>query len=175
MTCIVGFIDKNKDLWMGADSLGSNNSIKTERKDTKLFYNNQFLIGYTTSFRMGQILRYKWNSPKNVNKKDDYEFMCTDVIDSIRECFKENDYENGEFLIGYNNRLYTIEEDFQIAEQVDKFASCGSGCYFAIGAMNILKNITDGKNACKMALETASKYNPFVGGSLKIIKYKGLK
>lgn len=180
MTCIVGYIDKNKNLWMGADSLGTTSSTHIERKDVKLFENKDFLIGFSTSFRMGQILRFKWNPPVQM-KESDYEFMCTKVVDSIRDCLRINGYTQitnnresiGQFLIGYKNRLYKIDTDFQVAEHIDNFISCGSGEDFALGAFNILKNMDlSAKQICKKALETAEKFNPSVGKPFVIKKYK---
>jgi len=180
MTCILGFIDKNKKLWMGADSAGSNNSITTKRKDTKLFRNKDFLIGYTSSFRMGQLLRFKWNPPEQKKNQDDYEYMCTDVIDSIRKCLKDNGYSKveynqekiGTFLIGYKNKLYKIEDDLQVEEAIDNFNACGSGTYFAIGALEILSHSMQApQNILRRALEVAEKFNPFVGKPFVIKKY----
>lgn len=179
MTCIVGYIDKDKKLWMGADSLGSTDSIHTTRKDTKLFRNGNFLIGYTSSFRMGQLLRFKW-SPPYQNNKSDYQYMCTDVIDSISKCLKDNGYTKidnnvekiGTFLIGYKNKLYQIEDDLQVAEQIDNFDACGSGVYFAIGALEVLNNLDlSGKTICERALGVAEKFNPFVGKPFVVVKY----
>lgn len=179
MTCIVGFIDKDKKVWMGADSLGSTRSMCVQRKDTKLFRNGKFLIGYTSSFRMGQLLRFKWVPPVQKNGSE-YKFMCTKVIDSIRECLKENGYatikenkeEIGSFLIAYNDKLFKIEDDLQVEECLDNFNACGSGIYFAIGALNILSSQKlSGKEVCIKALETAEKFNPFVGKPFVIKKY----
>jgi len=180
MTCIVGFIDKNKQLWMGADSLGSTSSMKFKRKDTKLFRNKDFLIGYTSSFRMGQLLRFKWNPPEQKQSKKDYEYMCTCVIDSIRKCLKDNGYskidnnkeEIGVFLIGYKNKLYKIDDDLQVEECIDNYNACGSGTYFAIGALEILNKVNDNpKDILKQALQTAEKFNPYVGRPFIIKKY----
>lgn len=180
MTCIVGFIDKNNELWMGADSLGSSDSMHTKRKDTKLFRNGRFLIGYTSSFRMGQLLRFKWIPPEHFLDMPDYTYMCTDVIDSIRDCLKENGYlelENnvetiGTFLIGYNNKLYQINGNLQVAENVDNFNACGSGTYFAMGALNILNDLDlTGEEICLRALSTAEKFNPYVGKPFVVKKY----
>jgi len=180
MTCIVGFIDKNKKLWMGADSCGATSSMKVRRKDTKLFRNKEFLIGYTSSFRMGQLLRFKWNPPEQKQSKKDYEYMCTCVIDSIRKCLKDNGYskikENeesiGTFLIGYKNRLYRIEDDLQIEESIYNFNSCGSGTYFATGALEILSKTKESpKSIIRKALEVAKKFNPFVDKPFVIKKY----
>ncbi len=180
MTCIVGFIDKNKQLWMDADTLGSTTAKKTRRKDTKLFRNKDFLIGYTSSFRMGQLLRFKWSPPEQKKNQQDYEYMCTSVIDSIRKCLKDNSYakidnnkeEIGVFLIGYKNKLYKIEDDLQVEENLDNFNACGSGTYFAIGALEILNTtMNTPQDIIKKALAVAEKFNPYVGKPFKIKKY----
>ena len=51
MTCIVGLLH-NKTIYIGGDSAGSNSSDLRVRKDTKVFENGPFLMGFTTSFRI---------------------------------------------------------------------------------------------------------------------------
>lgn len=58
MTCIIGLI-KNKKVYIGGDSAGVDGLNITIRKDSKVFKINKFIIGYTSSFRMGQLLRFK--------------------------------------------------------------------------------------------------------------------
>ena len=52
MTCIVGLIDGRR-VWMGGDSAGVSGLDITVRADAKVFRNGDFLIGFTSSFRMG--------------------------------------------------------------------------------------------------------------------------
>lgn len=52
MTCIIGFI-KNKKVYIGGDSAGVGGSHVTIRRDSKVFKNGNFIMGYTSSFRMG--------------------------------------------------------------------------------------------------------------------------
>lgn len=57
MTCIIGYNDKeNEKIYMIGDSAGVSNLDVTVRSDKKVFFNGDFLFGFTTSFRMGQIL-----------------------------------------------------------------------------------------------------------------------
>jgi hypothetical protein len=94
MTCIVGLIDNGK-VWMGGDSAGVSGLDVTVRKDPKVFKNGDFLIGYTSSFRMGQLLRFKFNPPKyyaEQHNNDEYQYMCTDFIEAIRICLKAGGY-----------------------------------------------------------------------------------
>ena len=57
MTCIVAIAEKNV-VYVGADSLGSNGNKIITRKDTKIFIRKPFIFGFTSSYRMGQLLRY---------------------------------------------------------------------------------------------------------------------
>ena len=63
MTCIVGFTE-NDITWIGGDSFGSNGYSGQVYKNKKVFKmkdNKNIIAGYTTSFRMGQILQYSTN------------------------------------------------------------------------------------------------------------------
>jgi hypothetical protein len=55
MTCIVGIVENGK-VYMGGDAAGVNGYSVRVRKDPKLFKVGEFLFGYTSSFRMGQLL-----------------------------------------------------------------------------------------------------------------------
>ena len=63
MTCIVGVVDNGK-VYMGGDSAGVGGLCIETRKQPKVFRNGDFLIGYTDSFRMGQLLQYKMSPPR---------------------------------------------------------------------------------------------------------------
>src|SRR5574337_644834 len=120
MTCIVGLVDKG-NVYIGGDSAGVAGLSISIRNDEKVFTNGPFIMGFTTSFRMGQLLRYKFNPPKQTVNMDDMKYMVTDFIDAVRKCFAENGYgkipqgdnnEGGTFLVGYNGKLYAIHDDF---------------------------------------------------------------
>ena len=57
MTCIVGLVHEGV-VYIGGDSAGVGGMSLTVRADEKVFQNGEFLMGFTTSFRMGQLLRY---------------------------------------------------------------------------------------------------------------------
>lgn len=157
MTCIVGYIDKNKDVYIGGDSAGTNSHYDSRvRKDAKVFkVAEDILIGGTGSFRMLQLLRFKlWGylskeiETNNQQKyiPEVYEFMCTTFIDSVRSCLRENGYtkiennveEIGTFLVGFQGRLFGIECDLQVSENKERFSACGCGAGYAMGALEIL-------------------------------------
>ena len=75
--------------------------------------------------------------------------MCTDFIDAVRSCFKNGGYlqkgtdgtENGgTFLVAYKNRLFKIEGDFQVAENLNGIDAIGCGADFALGALYSLSD-----------------------------------
>ena len=73
--------------------------------------------------------------------------MCTEFIEAVRECFKEfgfiqtskeGDEVGGTFLVGYKDRLFRIDCDFQIAENMIGMDAVGSGGDFALGALFVM-------------------------------------
>lgn len=177
MTCIVGYVDKkSKKVFIGADSAGVAGLDITKRKDVKVFKVGEFIIGCTSSFRMIQLLRFSFKPPE-VKTKDVYEYMCTEFINAVRECFKNGGYlqkyslgdeKGGSFLVGYKNRLFKIEDDFQVAENFDVFDSVGCGCSYALGSMHSnAKTKLKAEQIVLKALDTASYFSagvckPFV-------------
>ncbi len=55
MTCIVG-LEHNNSVYIGGDSLGSTSGVTIVRQDKKVFHNGETLIGFTSSYRMGQLV-----------------------------------------------------------------------------------------------------------------------
>ena len=179
MTCIVGFTHKNK-VYIGGDSAGVGGLAIRIRKDPKVFINGEFIMGYTSSFRMGQILRFSFKPPehKEYEKKSDYEFLCTDFIKAIRKCLKDEGYARikdnedlgGHFLIGYKGKLYGVGGDFQVSEVATNYDACGCGEAYALGALKILSVTKQSpKTQVHKALEAAEYFSAGVSGPYTIL------
>lgn len=163
MTCIVGMIDKESNtVVIGGDSAGSAVYSIEIRKDPKVFKTGEFLIGCTSSFRMINLLRFSFKPPK-VRKKDIYEYMCTEFIDEVRTCFEDGGFlkkdtegveTGGLFLVAYKNRLFKIENDFQVGENLNGMEAVGCGADYALGALYSMPNIPIKDKVIK-ALEAA--------------------
>jgi hypothetical protein len=65
MTCIVGYNDlESQTIFIGGDSAGTDEyHIARIHRDPKVVNNGPFVIGYTTSWRMGHLLTYKLDGP----------------------------------------------------------------------------------------------------------------
>jgi ATP-dependent protease HslVU (ClpYQ) peptidase subunit len=163
---MVNKIDNN--VIIGGDSAASAGSLINIRKDPKVFKNGEFIIGCTTSFRMMQLLRYSFNPP-NINDKELFEYMVTDFVEEVRECFKRGGFEQkftdgdekgGQFLVGYKDRLFLIDNDYQVGENIDGIDALGCGQQYAFGALHVLKNVNISVNKkIKMALDASSYYS----------------
>lgn len=141
MTCIVGLIDKGK-VYIGGDSAGVAGDSLTVRADEKVFINRDFLIGFTSSFRMGQLLRYSLKPPK-YKGGDLYRYMVNDFVDSVRKCLKKGGFaeedkkveKSGIFLVGFKGQLFKVESDYQVGIHRLPFDACGCGEGIALGSM----------------------------------------
>lgn len=151
MTCIIGYNDKrNQKIYMIGDSAGVSNYDICERDDKKVFTNGDFLFGFTSSFRMGQILRFLDIPKQKDDLQSDYEYMCTTFIDAIIAAFKDKNFgktvdgerHGGIFMAAYRGTLYTIHSDFQVGICSRGFDSVGCGESYALGAMAV-------KDLCK--------------------------
>lgn len=170
MTCIVGIIE-NKKVIIGGDSAGVAGLSIHIRKDTKVFETGPFIMGFTSSFRMGQLLMSStFKPPHQKESQSDYDFMVTTFIDSIKECFnkggysqkyKDGDDKGGCFLVGYKGELYMIEDDYQVVKTYDNYMAVGCGDNIAEGAMFALNNnkSLSGVEKLEIALSAASHFS----------------
>ena len=166
MTCIVGLISKGK-VYIGGDSAGVNGYDIRVRADEKVFINGSMIFGFTTSFRMGQLLRYSLKVSPQLDNQNDYEFMVTTFIDDVRDCLKKGGYatkkdeveSGGTFLVGYKGNLYTISNDYQVATHKEGYASVGCGDSYALGALYNSIKVYNPKMRIENALETAEYFS----------------
>lgn len=172
MTCIVGLVEKG-NVYIGGDSAGVSGLSITVRADEKVFHNGPFIMGFTSSFRMGQLLRYKFSPPKQTIEQEDVKYMVTDFIDAAIKCFTENGYGNksngGTFLVGYNSRLYHIDSDFQVGLQCKPYSAVGCGSDLALGSMYATEGM-DPEKRIILALEAAAQFSGGVVAPFHLVK-----
>ena len=95
-----------------------------------MFVNGPYVMGFTSSFRMGQLLRYAL-SPPAPESSDLHGFMCTAFVDALRACLKDGGWAKkeseqetgGQFLVGV------------VSEAADPYAAVGCGAAPALGAL----------------------------------------
>lgn len=175
MTCIVGVVRDGK-VFIGGDSAGVDGRYGlTVRADKKVFRNGDFVMGFTSSFRMGQLLAFGFYPPKPRVGMDVMEYMVTDFIDAARSRMKYGGYakiensveEGGTFLVGYAGRLFCVANDFQVGESSYGFDACGCGDLIALGSLYSTRSWADQEARLKEALTAAESFSagvraPFV-------------
>lgn len=182
MTCIVG-LEHEGVVWMGGDSLATDETTKRAMREEKVFRNGPLLIGTSGSPRYKQVLRYALGVPDPLSDGYDMDYMVNDVVPAIMACLdsaghlsiedgirhtgSDDYYANA--LIGYNGTLYAIGSDFSVGRCVDGYDAIGSGKKAALGAMYVTTGMLTagaklGPRQCiHWALEAAAYIDPSVG------------
>ena len=179
MTCIVG-IAENGRVYIGGDSAGVGGMDLTVRSDEKVFKNGEFLFGFTSSFRMGQLLRFSFSPPSRAEGMDDYKYLVTTFIDAVRASLKAGGFattrdgseQGGQFLLGYRGKLYAVYSDYQVGAAVDGFDAVGCGCQIANGSMFSTAGKPP-KERIEIALKAAERLSAGVRGPFTILEIGG--
>ena len=185
MTAIAAVRHEGK-VWVGGDSAGCSTGYGeiTLRKDTKVFMVGKLLIGYTSSFRMAQLIRYGLAGCESIEDldppdKDGFRFMIQDFVPRVRWLFKEGGFQTitdggqeygGNFLVAWNDNLFEVSTDYQVVETLDGFAACGSGRDLSLGAFCVLQDtIIPPEQKIKIALDAAERFNAYVRSPFHIL------
>lgn len=178
MTAIVGIAQKGK-VWIGADSAGSDGYSMTIRKDPKVFINGRFIIGYTSSFRMGQLLEHCFRPPAYSHKADGdvMAYMVRKFIPKVRDTFKEGGYQwthnerssGGTFLVGFRGELFQVEDDYQVGRRAEGYDAVGCGADFALGSLYATAGDRDPNHRIIAALSAAASFSAAVSGPFTVL------
>jgi ATP-dependent protease HslVU (ClpYQ) peptidase subunit len=174
VTCIVGVQHQGRVL-IGGDSAGVAGHSINARADSKVFRVGDYVMGFTTSFRMGQLLRYSLHMPEP-DSWDVDRFMATQFVDKVRTCLRDGGWATtdngrevgGTFLVGIRGHLYLIDSDFQIGRVLDGYDAVGCGQDLALGSLHTTRDSTDARARVTKALEAAAHHSAGVAGPFVI-------
>jgi len=173
MTCIVGVVD-GSSVTIGADSAGVEGWEVTSRSDAKVFLRSDYLVGFTTSFRMGQLIRFVFEPPVP-DGRDLLEFMVVAFVPALRACLEAGGFgkvehgvaTGGGFLVGLHGRLFEVGPDYQVGESHHGYGAVGSGSSVALGALAV--STGDSVSRVRAALEAAERHNMGVRGPFTVL------
>ena len=169
MTCIVGLVHGDRVI-IGGDSAGGTAGWGIQdRFDPKVGVVGEFVFGFTDSFRMGQVLLYRFKPPPIEGELMTY--MVGPFIDEVRRTFRaagyaerQNERESGgTFLVGVRGRLFRIASDYQVGESMDGYDAVGCGADIALGSMYSSGLVIDSAPRARV-LEALSAAEHFSGG-----------
>ena len=146
------------------------------RRDPKIYAVGPMLIGFTSSFRMGQLLGYSLSVPAQLEDVSTEKFMASVFVDAVRQCMKAGGYtktehgveSGGRFLTAYRGRIFEVCDDFQVAEARVPYAAIGCGFELALGSLYTSgklddpKGLIDPRDRVHAALEAAEMFSAAV-------------
>jgi len=165
VTCIVG-IAQDGAVVLAGDSAGSSaghEEIYTFN-NAKVFRLGAYGIGFTTSYRMGQILRYETDLPEPP-QADLERFMATTFVDVLRRSFERGGFsrglgEHGSILVGVQGCLFAIGTEYQVLSGATPYLAVGSARRTAYGALFALDSSTKKpRERAEIALRAAQRFN----------------
>ena len=182
MTCIVAVRD-GRTVVIGGDSAAVGEHEVYIRATRKVFITGAYAIGFTRSWRMGQILRHETELPEPPDTRDGgelEEFLVSSLVPAIRRSFHEHgfaktvratrtpDYiEDGQeiggvFLLGLHGHIFEVRNDYQVVRPATPYAAVGDGAIAALGALHALTahttlTLKELATAALMAAETYSR------------------
>jgi ATP-dependent protease HslVU (ClpYQ) peptidase subunit len=185
MTCIVA-IEHQGQVIMGGDSASSDGWRLSQVRRPKVFVRDDLIFGYTSSFRMGDLLQYSLAIPihewvgEGETLYDDDEYICKRLIPDVRECLSKGGFtkiehskeEGGTFLVGYHGRIYEVSDDFGVTTPVAGFTAVGSGYLVALGSLYTSSHYGDWSpmNRVGDALDAAAAFTGSVRGPFTIMR-----
>lgn len=161
MTVIVGFLS-DKKMYIGGDRFGSNGHNGKVVNRPKVFKKGSMLLGYTGSFRFGQIVEKHFDLPEDT-RKDPYDYMILDFVPAIRKVLEDNKYVKVDEQYGaepmiccYRGLIYKFQSGWSVLEYTD-YKAVGSGAESAEGAMSAIIDLDlKPKDKVYRALRSAS-------------------
>ncbi len=163
MTCIVAVTDGSKVV-IGGDSAAVGEREMLIRATRKVFIAGAYGIGFTRSWRMGQLLRYATELPEPPAAGDGEAleaFMVAEFMPVIRQSFRDHGFAKtvrnalsadyveegqevcGAFLVGLRGHIFEVQYDYQVVRPATPYAAVGHGAVAALGSLHSLAAHTD--------------------------------
>lgn len=169
MTAVAAITD-GTTCWLAADSAEVSSYDLTIRTEPKVWAAGPYLFGLSGDGRAGQVLRYAFTAPGPPGDGDLMEFMCTQFVDALRECYKaagfakkEHEREEAEgacFLAATGGRLFKVWQNYQVGEREDRIDAIGCGEDYVLGSLHTTAGLGMGPvKRLGMALEAAARFS----------------
>jgi hypothetical protein len=178
VTVIAGLVDGDTVV-IGGDSAGLAGWSLSLRADTKVFTNGPYVIGFSESFRLGQLMRHAFNAPALPTDVDVDRFMVTTWIDGLRSTLKSSGWARtdegtekaGAFLVAAGGRLWEAGDDLQLGVPLDGYAAVGCGANVALGSLHATRRTRmSAESRVRAALEASEHHSGGVRAPFTILR-----
>lgn len=182
MTVVAGIV-RAGHVYMGADSHASDDDSLYPRNDKKLFRNEEYLIGYCGSYRVGQVVQYAFLPPELPALGEDlHSFMVRSFVPSLISCLRDGDAiddknpaeSTARLLVGVRGALFNVDYDFHVGIPQD-YDAIGSGCasarasLFTTETIDPVGSLMSPRVRLELALTAAVKFTTTCGGDLSYL------
>jgi ATP-dependent protease HslVU (ClpYQ) peptidase subunit len=196
VTCIAGIVDTEGNIIIGGDSAAISEYDLLNLSLPKVFIKDGYIFGFAGHFRFAQIVQHVFQPPKYRGEEVDY-FLARNFAEALRQTVKFVGYsknkdgrdEGGLALIGFQKRLFIMQDEFDVIETRDGIAAIGCGYPYAIGAMkaltvcqpdkipvgscNVACGTAKGEDIVRTALQVSEHYSGGVRAPFTILKLEG--
>ena len=119
---LIAAVQHQGEVWMLGDSIGAGTESGTYslQREPKVIVLGDLLVGYSTSFRFGQILQHSLKLPPR--KVPIEVWLRSTFIDKVRKTLEAHGFGDGKngsagfLLIAAEGRIFTVQEDFAVLE-----------------------------------------------------------
>jgi ATP-dependent protease HslVU (ClpYQ) peptidase subunit len=183
MTCIVG-INTGSKIIIAGDRMGSNGFTYGQYHE-KVFKKDEFIFGVCGSYRVMQLIKHKFAIPKMKVGQEANDYLYNDFTDAFIALIRNNncavkkdniDTMEAGIVFGFQDKLYIMENNFQILSNNKGYEASGSGCYHAVASLYSTQdlNITP-EDRLKKAIVCASEFVLSVDSSVDMVELEYTK
>lgn len=181
MTCIIGFINSDKKTMKlvsdSRSSYGNGFYLNKNGFREKVFTKGKFVIGCSGSSLLNQIVQFNFELPVHESGIDTKVYLVKTFIPELRKSISINGGDKkdskgrmeGRIILGYEGKIFTLDSNYCIIEQDNKFTCIGSGAQIAYGSLATPSKLSDMDKA-KQAIDISSKFLNNIGGDLSEIE-----
>lgn len=179
MTCIIGFLEKGK-VWLAGDRVAADTGQWQNQviNEPKVFQTGSFIMGYTSSFRFGDLLKYSFCPTEPREDEDLSRYMRQTFIVELRKLLRDEGYSRvdsnqesgGTMLVGIAGRLFLVQDDFSIIEYSSQYTAVGCGAPYALGALTAIDHFDlEPSERLGIAMFAASSLSAYVSKEYDVI------
>jgi hypothetical protein len=181
MTCIAGAVDPlTGDVCIGGDSAAIAEYDMLNMSLPKVFIKDGFAFGFAGHFRFAQVVQYTFQPPK-FRGGDVVEYLSRDFAEHLRLTVKAIGYsknkegrdEGGLALIGFQKRLFLMQDEFDVIETRDGISAIGCGFPYALGALKAMDTNMAINYRVQHALWIAEYYSGGVRAPFTLVTLEG--
>jgi len=178
MTIIAAYAD-NDYYWIGSDSYGFIGDTTGVNYGSKLIKFDNYIVAFSGSYKIADVIKEAKmpKSIKNFNGVKDFRDILSLEVFELWDVRDISDKTCTSLLLATEFGIYTLESDYKILKNQDKYAAEGAGMDFALGALSALKERKEqnGKLALKATIKATIKHCTTAAGRIYIDKVRRVR